>query len=138
MLTQLIAIIAFLWAGMIIGISFLESWVKFRAPTLTKSIGLDVGRTVFSYFHKVQHGLAVLILLLIISVNASNASYCVLAGILSLLFIQSIFLLPILNERVSIILAGKTPAPSRVHAYFGMAEITKLALLIAFGVMMYR
>ena len=55
MLANLILMmIALLWAGMILGISFLESWVKFRTPGLSKAIGLEVGRTVFGVFHKAR------------------------------------------------------------------------------------
>ena len=59
---KLIPIICLLWAGMVAGISFLESWVKFRAPTLTKTIGVDVGRTVFKFFQYIQCFLIVALL----------------------------------------------------------------------------
>jgi hypothetical protein len=58
-----IPITALLWSGMTLGIS-LESWVKFKTPSLMKPVGLDVGRTVFSAFHKAQF---ILLIILIVS-----------------------------------------------------------------------
>lgn len=134
MLTQLIAIIAFLWAGMILGISFLESWAKFHAPSLTKPIGLDVGRTVFRYFHKVQTGLAFLVIVLSVFANLSFDMYLLLSGCILILCIQSIWLLPRLNERVSVIIAGNQPPSSFVHLFYGVAEIAKFILLCISGI----
>jgi len=31
--------ITLLWAGMILGSSFLENWIKFRTPTFTNLLG---------------------------------------------------------------------------------------------------
>jgi len=135
MLTQLIAIIALLWGGMILGISFLESWAKFRAPSLTKPIGLDVGRTVFSYFHKVQTILALTVIVLSMFANGSLKMYLILAGLILALCIQSIWLLPRLYERVNIIIAGGKPPPSFVHAFYGMTEVVKFILLCSLGIL---
>ncbi|MBX3709494.1 MAG: hypothetical protein KIT56_08870 [Gammaproteobacteria bacterium] len=136
MLTQLIVIIVFLWAGMILGISFLESWAKFHAPSLTRPIGLDVGRTVFNYFHKVQTVLALLVIALIIFASVSFEIYLMLGGLILILCIQSIWLLPRLNERVSIIIAGDQSPPSFVHAFYGMVEIAKFILLCVSGIIL--
>lgn len=38
---------AITWSSMILSISFLEAWVKFRAPFLRKHVAVDVGRHVF-------------------------------------------------------------------------------------------
>jgi hypothetical protein len=40
------------------GISFLESWVKFRADLVTRVVGLDVGRNVFHALNRVEIVLA--------------------------------------------------------------------------------
>jgi hypothetical protein len=40
--------VALTWASMILAISFLEAWVKFKAPFLKKYVAVDVGRHVFA------------------------------------------------------------------------------------------
>lgn len=55
------------------GISFLESWVKFRADLITREIGLDVGRNVFHALNRVEIPLALTSFLLTIKEYAAYA-----------------------------------------------------------------
>ncbi len=131
---QLIGIVALLWTGMILGISFLESWVKFRAPSLTKPIGLDVGRTVFHMFHKVQNVILILIICMSLFARISVSDWIILCSIILILCFQFSWLLPRLISRVDIILAGGQPASSPIHALYGAAELIKFILLLIFSV----
>lgn len=131
---RLIAVMALLWAGMIIGISFLESWVKFRAPSLTRPIGLDVGRTVFRMFHRVQNIIFILIVCMSLVAQISMIDWVILCGITLILCAQYLWLLPKLNDRIDIILAGGCPASSSIHAWYGIFEFIKFILLIVMGV----
>jgi hypothetical protein len=129
MLTQLIIVIAFLWAGMILGISFLESWVKFRTQTLTRPVGLDVGRTVFRAFHKTQYIL--ILMLIIIGFFAHLLLWCwlIFASIVSILVLQRFWLFPYLSRCVDNVLAGNKLSKSHIHFAYGILEIIKLGLL---------
>jgi len=60
----MIGMLTVFWIGMIFAIG-MESIVKFNTPTLTKAVGFDVGRTVFSAFNKAQALLLVLLLMLV-------------------------------------------------------------------------
>ncbi len=133
MLSRLIVLTVLLWAGMILGISFLESWVKFRAPTLTKAIGLDVGRTVFNSFHKVQCILLMAVILIGIFIKLTLINWLIV-GMLTIIFIlQLAWLFPTLNQRVNVILAGGELQNSHAHKIYGMFEIAKFLLLINFS-----
>jgi hypothetical protein len=46
--------LSILWAGMVLAISFLEAWVKFKAPFLRKHVAVDVGRHVFCALNTVE------------------------------------------------------------------------------------
>ena len=46
------AAVTFVWLGTVLGISFLEAPLKFRAPGVTLPIGLGIGRLVFD---SIQH-----------------------------------------------------------------------------------
>jgi hypothetical protein len=50
--------LALSWSSMIVAISFLEAWTKFRAPFLKKYIAVDVGRHVFAALNSAELGLA--------------------------------------------------------------------------------
>ena len=40
--------IAYTWSSMILAISFLEAWVTFRAPFLSRFVAVDAGRHAFA------------------------------------------------------------------------------------------
>jgi hypothetical protein len=52
----------YLWAGCIIAISFMESWLKFRAPGVTVPTGLSIGKLVFNALNKMEWMFALVIL----------------------------------------------------------------------------
>lgn len=132
-----ITIIAvFLWGGFICAISFMESWLKFRAPGLTMPVGLSVGKLVFSALNKVEWFFAIIIVASIF-LNRSLLAYSDqiwLPVIAVILVVQTAWLLPALNTRAKAIINGKTLPKSSLHWYFVIAEFVKLSLLILFGI----
>ena len=46
-------ICTFLWIGFVCAISFMEAWLKFRAPGISVPLGLGIGRLVFNALNKV-------------------------------------------------------------------------------------
>lgn len=134
MLIPLISISALLWAGMILGISFLESWVKFRAPLLTKAAGLDVGRTVFSYFHKVQALWLACVWYLCILAQSSWSSWLIVGALTTILILQISWLFPLLKQQVSVIISGGRSSDSYVHTLYGIGELTKFLLLLGLSI----
>ena len=58
-----VAVIAtFLWIGFVCAISFMEAWLKFRAPGITLPLGLGIGRLVFNALNKVEWIFALVII----------------------------------------------------------------------------
>jgi uncharacterized membrane protein (DUF485 family) len=47
-------ICTFLWIGFVCAISFMEAWLKFRAPGITVPLGLGIGRLIFNALNKVE------------------------------------------------------------------------------------
>lgn len=130
MLTKFMIIVTLLWAGMILGISFLDSWIKFRAPSLTKPVGLDVGRTVFNAFQKVQCGLLALLILASLATHTLLGEWIIIIILSTLLILQLTWLFPILNRHVNLIITGEKAPASYAHHLYGFFEIAKLILLI--------
>ena len=50
--------VPFIWLGMVLAISFLETPLKFRAPGITVPLGLGIGRLVFRALAVVELALA--------------------------------------------------------------------------------
>lgn len=128
-----LAALCFLWAGMVLGISFLETPVKFLAPSVTLPIGLDVGRHVFGVFNKVEITFALLACGLALLSNASRAAWLPLLGAALVVVGQTVWLLPLLDARVTQILAGQTPPRAPHHIIYIALELLKLASLLVAG-----
>jgi hypothetical protein len=51
----------FVWLGMVVAISFIETPLKFRAPGVTLQIGLGIGRLVFRTLNACEFALAAVV-----------------------------------------------------------------------------
>jgi hypothetical protein len=115
----------FLWAGMILGISFLETPIKFTAPSVTLPIGLDVGRYVFGVFNKVEISWALLSCGLMLLAGVRRTVWLPLVIAVGVVALQAAWLLPVLM-RVGMILSGQTPPPASYHLIYVVLEAIKL------------
>ena len=122
-----------LWAGIAIGVAFLATPAKFLAPSLSLPEALDVGRATFAVLNRAELGLLALLLLIGVASRASRRWYFALAVPGSIVLLQAAWLVPALDDRVKMILAGERPANSNLHALYIAAELTKIAALIGFG-----
>jgi hypothetical protein len=129
-LTIALIMLLLLWAGMMLGISFLESWVKFRAPGLTKPVALSVGRTVFKAFHYAQTYFLLLIICISLFAGINELKWGLTIALALIYSIQTWVVMPYLDRRVSLILAGKELKKSQMHTVYGLMEMAKLILLL--------
>lgn len=131
---RLLQALSFVWAGLVLGISFLEAPVKFTAPSVTRAIGLDVGRHVFAALNKVEIGFGVLALGLLIAAGPGPRVRWALVGVLVLLAFQTGWLLPILREQATtIIQGGEAPDSNYAHVAYIFLEAAKVASLLYAG-----
>lgn len=122
-------VLALLWAGMLLGVSFLATPVKFLAPSLTLPVALDVGRHTFGVFSVVEiaGALALLATAIVVRQRRRMLFFALLIG--ALVALQSFWLLPVLDARVELILQGAMPEDSELHSLYIALDATKLALL---------
>lgn len=130
---QFLSSLCLIWLGMVLAISFLEAPVKFQAPSLTREVALDVGRTVFTAFHIVQAVIAAIALGLGVSVwrYLSRVQKSLLLTLLSIFLVQTLWLLPVLNRRALAIGAGLSPDPSNHHLSYVVLEGVRSVLLLS-------
>lgn len=57
----LLTMLPFVWFGMVVAISFIETPLKFRAPGMTHALGVGIGRLVFKVLNLVEAAMAVAI-----------------------------------------------------------------------------
>lgn len=133
-------IAAFVWVGFVCAISFMEAWLKFRAPGITLPIGLGIGRLVFGVLNKVEWVLAIAIFINILLANQQVLSMenLFFALVVLILLLQSFYLLPQLDQRAEIIIQGQNPGSSNLHIIFIAAEVVKVTALTAFGIKLFK
>lgn len=124
---------AWLWAGLLIGVSFIATPAKFLAPSISLPVALEVGQATFRVFRWVE---CAALLILVASAWPLRAEALVTGSVVAvgaLLAVQYFFLLPVLDARLELIVAGAEAPPSRLHNVYVVLEVIKAAILIAVG-----
>jgi hypothetical protein len=125
--------VSLLWAGMVMGISFLETPVKFRARTLTRPVALDVGRHVFGALGKVEMVWAAVGVGLLSRTPFPTFAILVFGLAALIVLLQAFWLRPLLDRRILLILDGTEPEPGPWHTLYIVMEVVKLISLLAAG-----
>ncbi|MGW7790318.1 hypothetical protein [Streptomyces tricolor] len=125
--------VTFVWLGMVLGISFLEAPLKFRAPGVTIPVGLGIGRLVFRALNAVETVLAVVVAAAVALGGALVRVGVLTAVVGALLVTQLAVVRPRLNRRSDRVLAGEELPRSRSHLWYVALEVLKAGTLIALG-----
>lgn len=124
------------WVGILIGISFVATPVKFQAASLTRPVALDIGRATFRFFSRMEWLLAALLFGGEALEKAAAWRWPLAALVAAIVLVQALWLLPVLERRVAGIIGGEGNAHSSVvapslthHAYSSLEGLKLLALL---------
>lgn len=130
----------FMWIGFVSAISFLEAWLKFRAPGITLPLGLGIGKLVFGALNKVEWVLAFFIILNIVLQEGRILSVHNLAYFIPviILLLQTFWLLPVLGERADLYINNQSVPESNIHLLFIAFEVIKVISLIIFGIGLFK
>lgn len=131
----LVVMCVFLWLGFVCAISFMEAWLKFKAPGVTLPIGLGIGRLVFSALNQVEWVFAIAIVLSFVLRRLRKPNYKMIFLVIPLMILtsQTLELLPDLDRRAEEIMRGGTPAASSTHTIYITLEVVKAICLLIFG-----
>ncbi|MGC4028193.1 MAG: hypothetical protein QM696_04895 [Steroidobacteraceae bacterium] len=130
--------VALFWTGLLTGVSFLATPAKFLAPSLSLPVALDVGRQTFAIFNKVEWLLAAGLLLALLSGPRSRIALAAAAAAVAVVVVEALWLLPMLDRRVGMIMAGLPVPPSGLHNLYIGIELAKLAALVVVAVIAGR
>ncbi len=130
----------FMWIGFVGAISFMEAWLKFRAPGISLELGLGIGKLVFTALNKVEWILAIIVLINLVLLRDGLFSLKNIFFLLPLilLVIQTFWLLPTLNIRADLQIEGRELAASNLHFYYVGMEVIKVACLFFFGIRLLK
>jgi hypothetical protein len=125
--------VPFLWCGAVLGISFLEAPLKFRAPGITVALGVGIGRLVFRALNALEVVLAAAMTAALLAAPADPPVPALLAGLWAVLLVQVLVVRRRLDRRAVEVVAGAEPPGSRWHlGYIGL-EVVKLVALPVLG-----
>lgn len=131
--------IVVLWVGLLAGVSFLATPAKFLAPSLTLPVALDVGRHTFAIFSKMEWLLAVAALLVVLlSRPRSGIAIAGCAIVALFVVLEATWLLPVLDQRVGLIIADQQPPASNLHNVYIGIEVAKLLALVVISFVIGR
>jgi len=129
-------IVCFIWAGFMAAISFMESWLKFKAEGVERVAALRIGRLIFKTLNRIEWIFLVILwggyILAKPDVLPMEALSCFLLSII--LLVQTVWLLPVLDKRAVASIAGQTLGRSSLHIWFAGLEVIKFLLLVDAGI----
>jgi hypothetical protein len=122
-----------LWAGVVIGVSFLAAPAQFGAPSLSLPVAMDVGQREFGVLNLVEIGFAIVTLALAALARPSRPVWLGLGVAALVVALQAFWLLPVLDARAETIIQGGTPPPAPWHLLYILLEVLKLLALLGAG-----
>lgn len=128
--------IALIWLGIVIGVSFIATPIKFAAPSLDLPTALEVGRVTFRLLARVEWFLAVA-LVAAAWLGRVRPVWSVWLAI-AVVVLEATWLMPALGARSDAIRAGAAVSPSSLHTVFIAAELLKCAALAHAAVALTR
>jgi hypothetical protein len=126
----------FVWLGMVVAISGIETPLKFRAPGMTRALGLGVGRLVFRALNVAEVVLLAALTVTLVARPVDAPGAVLVAGLWIVLAVQVIGLRTRLDRRAQIVMAGGTPPRSPLHHLYVACEGLKIVGLTAVGILL--
>lgn len=131
--------VPFIWFGMVVAISFIEAPLKFQAPGITLPLGLGIGRLVFQMLNRIEIVLAIIMAaVFLIKKSERGLPFYLFLVVAAILILQTFWLLPVLDMRAELVIAGETPPGSSEHIVYIVVEALKILLLFAMGILTAR
>lgn len=119
------------WIGLILGLSFMETPLKFLAPGITTPLGLGIGRLVFIALSVA--GWMILVVLTLIGQarpRETRRGWLLIAAMWVIMIVESFVIRPALAARSDVIIAGGDPGESWLHYGYIVAELLLLVALV--------
>ncbi len=135
----LLPIVLLFWAGLLFGVAYLATPAVFTAGSVTRAVGIDATRQSFSLLNRAEIVLACLAVLLLIRKAASSRMVIGCAALAcAIVALETFVLLPELQSRSDMVVAGNEPPPSPIHTLYISADTLELLALLTGGIASVR
>ena len=124
---QIMSGIGLLWAGLSLGGNLIAAPAKFQVSDLGLALALQVGRAQFTWLGYAEW--VFLATLAVVGFMVRLPVYAFYLVPMMLFLIQQIWIMPRLNARTDMIIAGEMPVESNLHIIFIVLESLKFLTL---------
>lgn len=125
------------WLGLLIGISLIETPLKFQAPGITIPLGLGIGRLVFAAMNVAEAVLALLLLLAVFRSHAPRSERVLAFMLAAVLALKALVVRPLVQGTTDAVIAGEREGGSGMHLLYiaadGLLIVGLVALLVLAG-----
>lgn len=128
--TERVFVFTLLWIGFVCAISFMETPLKFQAPSLTLPVALEIGHLVFHALNALEIGLAAAITATTLLTDWPRRIRVLTLLVGVLLATQTILLYTVLDTRTLAIIHGLEVPERSFHPYYVALEGVKVVLLL--------
>ncbi|MEM7301091.1 MAG: hypothetical protein AAF468_08410 [Pseudomonadota bacterium] len=128
--------VALLWAGLALGGNVIAASAKFQVPDLSNQILFQIGRAQFGWLAVAEWSLLAIYCLGWLMLSRFAALLCTVPVLATLG--QQLWLIPLLNQRTDMVVAGQLPPESNIHLVYVFVELTKIAWLLGVGIFLCR
>ena len=102
---------------------------------MTLELGLGIGQLVFDALNKIEVVFAIVVVLALWILKPKGIFRVVLVLPVGVVLVQTVYLLPLLDHRLELILSGNPPPESYYHMVYIGVEIVKAVSLLLGGVL---
>lgn len=121
-----VARVALLWAGVVLGCSFIATPAKFQAPSLSLATALEVGRVTFRSLAIAEVALAVVGCALLLRFGPRRSWFWIAIGVL---IVQWTVVMPLLNAQTNTVIQGGVRSGPPWHVVYIALEAVKVVTL---------
>ncbi|MGO1393209.1 hypothetical protein [Agrococcus casei] len=129
-LRSLRLLIPALWLGLIIGISLIETPLKFQAPGMTIPLGLGIGRLVFGVMNIVEAVFAIVLLIAMWGARPPKTEWLLGLAVAAVLAAKALIIRPIMQSTTDAVVAGTREAGGNLHLLYIAADGILIVLLV--------
>ena len=126
------------WLGILGGLAFIETPLKFLAPGITVELALGIGRLVLTTADFISVGMLLVVTLLSIKPRLGRSVWGTLAALWVVLIAQVAIIRPLLNARTDIVLAGGEAGESQLHTVYIATSFLLLVGIVVYLVLVAR
>ncbi|HWZ36380.1 MAG TPA: hypothetical protein VNW51_09485 [Mucilaginibacter sp.] len=125
---------AIFWLGFFMAISFMEAPLKFTAPGLSMTEGLQIGKIVFKALNICEWIFLLVIFITCMVKKTARRGFYLITVISIIMTIETGWLLPILDQHAELIIRGGQVIDHHTHWFYVILEVVKVPVLLFIGI----